>query len=406
MNKKGAFIAVLVVGAIAFFLGRRSSTPGSDKPVATRRILYYVDPMHPSYHSDKPGTAPDCGMTLEPVYDGAGSSVEVNLPAGTLPVGAEVQQLTGVRVEAARDSAAKSWVRTSGTVEPQDSRVYRVTFGAEGWVRSVENIPEGGIVKKDGVLAVVYAGGFLYPEQNYINALGNEGSMKFQARYLRAMGMGEPQLREIAKTRQTTEEIAVTSPVDGILLSRAISPDQRFEKGMELYRIADLSKVWILADIYGADAQPLRRGASVKVTARELSKSFSAVVSSDSLSFDPVSRTRKVRLEADNPGLLLRPDMYVEVEFQAKAAPGVYIPRDAVLDSGLRKIVYVEKRKGLFEPRQIETGELHGDEVNVKRGLNAGERVATSGAFLLDSESRLRLPEGSRPGRDAAPPRQ
>jgi Cu(I)/Ag(I) efflux system membrane fusion protein len=406
MSKKGAFIAVLVVGVIAFFLGRMGSTPGSDKPVATRRILYYVDPMHPSYHSDKPGTAPDCGMTLEPVYEGGVSSAGVNLPAGTLPVGPEVQQLSGVRVEAARDSAAKSWVRTSGRVEPQDSRVYRITFGAEGWVRSVENIPEGGIVKKDGVLAVVYAGGFLYPEQNYINALGNEASMKFQARYLRAMGMGEPQLREIAKTRQTTEEIAVTSPVDGILLSRAISPDQRFDKGMELYRIADLSKVWIMADIYGAATQPLRRGASVKVTARELSKNFSAVVSSDSLSFDPVSRTRKVRLEADNPGLLLRPDMYVEVEFQAKAAPGVYIPKDAVLDSGLRKIVYVEKRKGLFEPRQIETGELHGDEVNVKRGLSAGERVATSGAFLLDSESKLRLPEASSPGRDAAPPRQ
>ncbi len=396
MSKKGALIAVLMVGALAFLLGRLTNPSAPQPQSSTRHILYYVDPMHPSYHSDKPGIAPDCGMTLEPVYD--------RPPGNALPGGSDVQQMTGVRVVAARDSSQESRVRTSGRVEPQDGRVYRITFGAEGWVRSVQNIPEGEVVRKDEVLAVVYAGGFLYPEQNYINALGNESSMQFTARYLRAMGMGEPQLNEIARTRQTNEEINVTCPVDGVLLSRSISPDQRFDKGMELYRIADLSKVWILADAYAGDTQALRRGTSVQVTASEVSRTFSAVVSSDSLSFDPVSRTRKVRLEADNPGQVLRPDMYVDVEYEAKPLPGVYIPKDAVLDSGLRKIVYVEKQPGVFEPRQIETGEFRGSEVNVKRGLAVGERVAASGAFLLDSESRLRLPEASHVNSGSAQP--
>jgi RND family efflux transporter MFP subunit len=202
--------------------------------------------------------------------------------------------------------------------------------------------------------------------------------------------MGDPQIKDLARKHQTTREIAVVSPVDGIVLARNLSPAQRFEKGTELYRIADLSKMWIVADVFDDQARMLRAGSKVKVSVRELPRALYATVTKNPPVFDPISRTLKLRLEVDNPGNMLRPDMFVDLEFIAKNPPGITVPAEAVLDSGLGKIVYVQIADSIFEPRGVELGASYGNRVAVRRGLSVGERIVSSGNFLLDSESRIR----------------
>lgn len=408
MSKRALFAIFLVVAVVAFVVGRLSSHNSHDTSASTRRILYYVDPMHPSYHSDKPGIAPDCGMALEPVFEGEDMAAKLDLPAGAVGISPEKQQLIGVRVEVVQKSGGERTVRTTGRVEPNDNRVYRLMAATEGWVTALQNNPEGTIVKKDELLASFYSREFRNAEQAYLGALASverlkgaqqpgddqnrfgDNALRLSEEQLRALGMGEPQIKELSKVRQLTRDIAIVSPSDGIVLSRNITPDQRFDKGTEFYRIADLSKVWIIADLFGEDAKVLRPGTRVKVVVRELDKTLYATVSNNPPLFDPASRTLKLRLDADNPGWLLRPDMYVDVELPTRVPAGISVPVDAVLDSGMHKIVYVQTGDGVFEPRQVETAEVFGDRISIKNGLAEGDRVVTSGTFLLDSESRMR----------------
>jgi len=408
MSKRILVVAFVVVAILGFVIGRVSHSNG--EPVSSsRRILYYVDPMHPSYHSDRPGIAPDCGMALEPVYEGDDPVARMDLPPGAVSISAEKQQLIGVRVEAVEKSGGQRLVRTTGRVVPNDNRVYRLTAGTDGWVTMLNNNPEGTIVKKDDRLASFYSREFRNAEQAYLGALtslervkgagaGNvedanrfgDNALRLNEEALRALGMSEAQIKDLGKTRQLTRDIAIVSPTDGIVLARNIAPDQLFDRGTEFYRIADLSQVWIVADLFGEDSKALKPGMHVKITVRELGKTLYATVSKNPPLFDPASRTLKLRLDADNPGWTLRPDMYVDVELPTKVPAGISVPVDAVLDSGMRKIVYVQTGAGVFEPRQVETTEVFGDRVAIKSGLAEGDRVVTSGTFLLDSESRMR----------------
>jgi len=307
-----------------------------------------------------------------------------------------------------KNSGAR-WIRTTGRVEADQTRLHRVMAGAEGWVESVEHNTEGTLVKKDEVLATVYSRDFRNAEQAYLGSIASvasvdrsrvgrdaeetvrpsDANMRINEEQLRALGMGEPQIRELAKTHQITRDVTMNSPIDGVVLSRSVAPGQRFEPGDEFYRIADLTSVWITADIFSNDAQVLRPGARVQVSVRERGKTVYATVSQDPPVFDPTSRTLKLRLEARNPGLLLRPDMFVDLEFSTPAPPGVSIPQEAILDSGMQKVVYVETSDGVFEPRKITVGAAYGDYVTVTSGLRFGERIVIAGNFLMDSESRM-----------------
>jgi len=408
MNKPAAVGSLLIIALGAFLAGRYSGGSKQQGHPNAKRILYYVDPMHPAYKSDKPGIAPDCGMALEPVYEGEDPRAKVRLSAGAVSITPERQQLIGVQVEAVEKNSGSRVVRTTGRVAADDNRVYRLMAGTDGWIISLEDSPAGSVVKKNQLLAKFYSREFRNAEQAYLGSLASiervknaardpddpnrisDSSIRINEEQLRTLGMGEPQIKELAKTRQVTGDIEVVSPAQGIVLARSISPQQRFEKGSEFYRIADLSKVWILADIFSDEAQVLRPGTRVAVHVRELAKTVYATVSDSPPLFDPASRTLKLRLEADNPGLLLRPDMFVDVEFRTPAPAGISIPAQAVLDSGLQKIVYVETSDGVFEPRPVELGTPFGNRVAVKRGLGEGDRVVTSGNFLIDSESRMK----------------
>jgi membrane fusion protein, copper/silver efflux system len=207
---------------------------------------------------------------------------------------------------------------------------------------------------------------------------------------LRSLGVSNSQVRELAKRRELVHDIRVESPVDGVVLKRGVTPGLRFERGFEFYRIADLNRVWILADVYGHQLPFIRRGASARITTAEESHALAATVSASEPFFDEATLTQKVRLEAANPRGALKPGMFVDVEFPVHLPATLVVPAEAIVDSGLRKTVFVECGNGHFEPRLVETGSRIGDDVEVTKGLTAGERIVISGTFFVDSESRMK----------------
>ncbi|GAM07873.1 cation efflux system protein CusB [Geobacter sp. OR-1] len=413
MKTRTVIIFVAVCAFLAFLAGAWVSfQTRPQKSSASRKILYYIDPMHPSYKSDKPGIAPDCGMQLEPVYDngsvGGGTSSGA-IPPGNVQVSPEKQQAIGVIVAAVERSGGTHFLRVPGRVFPDERKVYRLTASVSGWVQRIGKATTGDRVGKNETLLSFYAPDFLAAVQSYIFALGSlDRSMAAQGKNsvnqmdvnnmslhnyrntLRNLGMSDLQIDEIAKTRQPTENIRVAAPAEGLVIARNVYPGLKFEAGTEFFRIADLSKVWVLADTYGSEADKLVPGTPVKVSIPNRNRNFMAKVSNVPPIFDPASRTLKVRLELDNPGYLLRPEMYVDVELPVTSSPMLSVPSEALLDSGLKKTVFVEKSAGIFEPREVETGQHLGNRVEIVSGLKEGERIAISGTFLLDSESRMK----------------
>ena len=285
-----AIVVVLVTG-----LGFAAFHP-KPKPVQTRRVLYWVDPMHPSYKSDKPGTAPDCGMALEPVYaEEAGRSLlpsDDTMP-GAVQIDQAAQQLYGIRLAKAERNSGQGVIRAFGRVAADQTLVYRVNLGTDGFVKETFSDAVGNHVTKDQHLALVYspeflsvAGGYLSANErtpgSYAQSKDNvslsttQGASGAQARAdrLRNLGMSEVQIQEISENRKIPEDIYVVSPADGFILSRNISPGVRFERYTEMYTIADLSRVWVLAEVFGKDAAAFRPGAKARVTLPDTGESF------------------------------------------------------------------------------------------------------------------------------------
>ena len=407
MNRNFAVAAgVVALVCAAFVCGRLAGRRAPEPKSTTRRVLYYVDPMHPSYRSDKPGIAPDCGMALEPVYVGdPGGNQQATLPPGGVALSVERQQMIDIRVAVAGTSTGSRTIRTTGRIVPDDNRLYRIQAGFDGWVDSLADTPPGTVVKENQALARLYGPDIRSAELNYVAFINGiervkqaqpdtdqkqvNASKQVSEEQLRLLGMGDKEIADLARSHHVNNALDLVAPAEGVVLSRTISPHQRFEKGAELYRIADLRTVWIVADVHGNEGE-YRPGMRAKVRVPELEKAYDATVSSAVALFDEASRTLKVRLVAENPGLALRPEMFVDVEFETKAPAGLAIPSDAVLDSGLRKIVYVESSDGVFEPRTVVVAGIFGDQAIVARGIREGERVVVSGNFLLDSESRMR----------------
>jgi membrane fusion protein, copper/silver efflux system len=407
--RKWFFILPLVavaLGGLAF----ATHHPGS-RPRLARRVLYWVDPMHPAYRSDKPGTAPDCGMALEPVYaDDAGHSLittDDSLP-GAVKIDPGTQQLYGIQLAKVETASGQGTIRFFGRVAADQTRVYRVNLGTDGFVKETHDDAVGNHVTKDQHLAVVYspeflsvAGGYLSANERAPAASGSSkdntapsttlgaGSSQARADRLRNLGMSDSQIDEISSNHKIPENVYVVSPTDGFILARNISPGVRFERYMDMYTIADLSRVWILAEVFGRDAKVFRPGAMARVTLTDTGETFAARVSDVLPEVDPATRVLKVRLEADNPGFKLRPDMFVNVELAASMASGLTVPADAVVDSGLSKRVFVQTTAGLFQARAVETGWRLNNRVQIVKGLREGESVVAAGTFLVDSESRL-----------------
>lgn len=412
MNSYRILLLVVVVAVLSFLAGSTYRRQNPHVSASARRILYYRDPMHPAYKADKPGIAPDCGMRLEPIYadEAAARSGEAGaaLPPGAVAIPADQQQLMGIRVEPAESSRSSSTLRVLGRVAADETRLYRMNAATDGWIREALPNTVGTLVKKDQKLAVFYAPEFLGAQEAYLYALGaldrfqasgketpeqiklTKANVQQMADSLRSLGMSEIQIQEIAQTRRATQNIILYAPATGFIVARNVSLGQRFEKGTELYRISDLSRVWILADLFENEAQYIRPGSTARISLPHENRVFTARVSDVLPLFDPATGTMNLRLETKNSDYALRPDMFVDVELPVDLPSAVTVPTDAVLDSGVRKIVFVERASGVFEPRAVETGWRFGERVEIARGLAPGEHVVVDGNFFVDSESRLR----------------
>jgi membrane fusion protein, copper/silver efflux system len=406
-------ILVIVSGAVLLAAGcfaggvwwthRSGPAPQTEARVGTG----YACPMHPEYRRDQPGDCPVCGMRLEPVRNEKASSPPASDDDGAVHVSSERQQAVGVRFGVAERVAGTRMLRTTGRVAPRENATYPIVAGVSGWIRDVKAATSGSRVKKDEILASFYAPEFVAAQQSYYAGLETvdrvssqqlqsfnqnrvvEGVQRF-ADTLRNLGVSETQLAAMAKRRELVQDIHIMSPVDGFLLARSVSPGLRFDRGFELYRIADLSRVWILADVYPHQLPFIRRGATARITTAQENHPLSATISSTEPIFDEATLTLKVRLETANPGVVLKPGMFVDVELPLELPATLAVPADAIVDSGLRKIVFVDRGNGYFEPRQVETGWRIGGEVEVTKGLMPGERIVVSGTFLIDSESRMK----------------
>ncbi len=404
-------LAVLLPAA---FLAGRLAGGGGTSGSGGREVLYYVDPMNPSFRSPEPGTAP-CGMPLEPVYaDGATPGAGGAPAPGTVAVRPDRLQLIGVSRERVNSDALRHTLRLVGSVAPDETRLYRITAATAGRIRGMGAATTGSFVAKGEILGTYYSTETLVPQQNFIRmyeayrAIQGGGMNPYDhvegaaqlATYLRNvnvareallnLGVSPEQLEEIAKTGQPAYLLQIRAPAAGLVTARNVSDGQTFGASLDLFTMADIGRVWVLADAFEGEEDFFTPGSRAFVTQPGVGRRYAAVVSEVPPRFDGETRTLKVRLEVNNPGFLLRPDMLVDVELPVEVGPSLFVPKGAVLDSGTRRLVYVEEGEGIFVPRAVRTGRRFGEQVEILGGLMEGETVVTSGNFLLDSESRMR----------------
>jgi membrane fusion protein, copper/silver efflux system len=370
----------------------------------------YSCPMHPDYHSDHPGDCPICGMRLEAGATGGDGATRALLH-DAVQVSRERQQAIGVRVGVVGRSTGTRLLRTTGRVVADENRTYPIVAAVSGWVRDAGSVTTGDVVKKDQALASLFApdAQLESAQQEYYTGLemlyrlastqtqstshdsGRAvGEVERLADGLRSLGVSNSQVRQMGKRRELVHDIRVESPADGVVLKRSVSPGLRFDRGFEFYRIANLDRVWILADVHRHQLPFIRRGAAARITTADEGRAQRATVSTSEPIFDDATLTLKVRLEAANPQRALKPGMFVDVEFPVDVPPTIVVPADAIVNSGLRKTVFVDCGDSDFAPRLVETGWRIGDDVEVTKGLVAGERIVISGTFFVDSESRMK----------------
>jgi Cu(I)/Ag(I) efflux system membrane fusion protein len=363
--------------------------------------------MHPSYHSAKPGIAPDCGMKLVPVYEGDPAEtpqMQTSAESDLVHIDPATRQLYGISLATVEQASGRGSLRVYGRVAADESRIFHVDLGTEGYVKDTYADAVGDHVLRNQHLATVYspeflslAGGYLSANErtNPVNSHDtaaqsqNASGALARADRLRNAGMSDVQIEEMRANQKIPEDVYVVSPTDGFIIAREISPGMRFERHTELYTIADLNHIWILAEAFGKEALAFRSGSIAQITLPDTGEHFVARVSNVLPELNTTTRALQPRLELSNPGFHLRPGMFVDVDVSTAPREGLTIPSDAIVNTGLSKRVYVEIAENTFQARTIETGWTEGDRVQVVRGLRKGDRVVSAGTFLIDSESRM-----------------
>ena len=428
MRQRTLLILLAVLIPVAFFVGWFANRGGGGTAgPGERKVLYYVDPMNPAFRSPEPGTAP-CGMPLDPVYaDGPVSGTDGATPPGAVAVRADRLQLIGVAREPVRSSTLRHTLRLVGTVAADEASLFRVTAATAGRIREMGAATTGSLVEKSEVLGAYYTSELLIPQQNFLrmyetyqtvqrggtnpyDSMQGGGQLATYVRNvdvarqaLMNLGMTAEQVEEVAASRQPAYLVQIRAPAAGVVTSRNVSLGQSFDARVDLFTIADLGRVWVLADAFEGQEEFFKPGSRAIVTQPGAGRRFAAVVSAVPPRFEATTRTLKVRLEVVNPGLLLRPDMLVDVELPVEVGPALSVPKEAVLDSGTRRLVFVEQGEGVFVPRMVRTGRRLGEQVEIVGGLMEGEMVVTSGNFLLDSESRMRTAVAATTGKALDP---
>jgi Cu(I)/Ag(I) efflux system membrane fusion protein len=371
-------------------------------------------PMHPTYTSDAEGDCPICGMRLVPIRSEPETTAAA-APAGgtgvagfgTVETSAEGVRLAGVRTAvAARGSLAAS-TRTVGIVVPDERRIRHVHTKIAGWVEKLHVGTTGEPVRAGQPILALYSPELLASQEELLRAResaarfaassipevrrGGEDLVAAARRRLELYDVPKSFIAEVERTGTPRRAVTLVAPASGFVTTKSVFEGQEVQPGMELFTLTDLSHVWVEVDFYEYEARLLRVGQKARVhLPYDPATALDGEITFVYPTLQPESRTVKVRLELPNRDGVLKPGMFVDVVADLQAAEGLTVPDDAVLESGLRQVVFVEREPGVFEPREVRVGMRAEGKALVLSGLAEGESVATRANFLLDSESRLR----------------
>jgi Cu(I)/Ag(I) efflux system membrane fusion protein len=358
----------------------------------------YTCPMHPSVRSLETGQCPICGMDLVAVTRGTANDASVTLDA-------ERTQRIGVRTAKVERISVTTNVRTVGRVAYDETRLFDVTLKVDGWIGELDADAIGMKVTKGERLLTLYSPDLLAAQRELVTALASrhaaaQSGAPDRADYLveasrerlALSGLDDASIDAIVRSGKPREYVDVFAPADGVIVEKMAVRGAKFENGMRLFRIADLSTVWIEADLYEQDAAAVAVGDRAEVNVSALGgRTLEGTVSFLYPWIDAATRTTRARVVVENPGLELRPDMYADVVFSKDLAAVIAIPATAVLYAGDKRFVFIAAGDGRFEPRSVLVGQRVGDRVLVPSGLRDGESIVVSGNFLIAAESRLKV---------------
>jgi RND family efflux transporter MFP subunit len=386
------------------------ATPAPATATATagpRTIAFYRSPMDPTVHSDRP-SKDSMGMDFIPVYEdevaGATSSV-AGRAAIVLPP--ERRQLLGIRSEAVRTEHIERVIRTVGRVTPDERRLAHIHTRVEGYVEHLYVDFVGKLVKKGEPLLSLYSPDLVATQQEYLLALRAQKELAGSDIALVARGGADllqaarerlllwdirPQdIAELERTGQVRRTLDLYAESSGYVAQKSVVQGMRVMPADALFDIADVSHLWVLADVYASDLPAIRLGMAAEITVPYLAgRAWRGPVTYIAPTVEEKTRTVKVRVEVDNQADALKPDMFADVLLRVDLGSGIVVPASAVIDAGDRRLVFLDRADGRLEPRQVQIGATLPDGVQVLSGLAQGDRVVTSANFLLDSESSLK----------------
>lgn len=411
-------LPLLVLALLALLCGA-CARGGGDAQTATQ----YHCPMHPDYVSDKPGDCPICGMRLVPIVkrdktaaatpaDRAGSGNELTPAPGQVPGLAPVEEspealrIAGVQIAVAERKPLTLSSRAAGLVTADESRVRHIHTKISGWVEKLYVNTTGQPVRAGQPLLAIYSPQLLATQEEYLRAReaaarfsgsslpevreGGQDLLAAARRRLELFDVPHDVITRLERTGKAQRTITLTAPVSGYVTGKEVFEGMEIDPGIDLFTVTDLSQVWVEADFYEYESSALRLGQRAVISLPyDPGAQLAGRVSFIYPVLDPQSRTLKVRIEFPNPGLVLKPGMYVDVIPETETRDGVVVPDSAVVDTGLRQVVFV-RQGDTFEPREVRVGTRAEGQAMILQGLQEGEQVAVKANFLLDSESRLR----------------
>ncbi len=410
MKLIGKFIALLIVAALAATVGYHfgsTSTPATGASSSQTEQLWTCG-MHPQVIQNKPGLCPICEMKLTPIRRQADSTGSDKSPSSTITIDPVTVQNMGLRLGIVTNGPVRRVVRSVGSVDFAEPSLLDVTTKVKGWIEKLYVDSTGQQVHRGDPLFEFYSPDLYSAQTEYLLAPSSDESLKSAARNkLKYFDISDEQIAELERTRQVKKTLRVLAPRDGIVVEKLAIEGQMVDAGMKLYRLADLSLVWVQSQVYEQDLAFVSLGQEATVSLSYMpDRKFRGRVTYIYPTIDDRTRTARVRMEFHNPGYVLKPGMFTTVELDAELTPSaVLVPDSAVLRSGEKNTVFVALDGGHFEPRVVVLGPRSGgDSYQVLSGLKTGERVVVSGQFMLDSESQLReaIQKMSQPGKAGA----
>ena len=378
----------------------------ADRSVATDKgkILYYKSTMIPGETSPVPAKD-SMGMDMAPVYENAASSSAIAIDPATI-------QLMNIHTAEIARGPLRRTIRTVGTIDYNETALADVTTKFKGWIEKLDVDATGELVHQGQPLFEIYSPELYSTEAEYLSAseTNNDPSapvLREAAREkLKFFDISDAQIAGLEKTREPRKSLEILAPEDGFVIEKDVVQGQMVDAGMKLYRLADLGIVWVFAQVYEQDLPYIQLGQEATVRLSSLpDREFRGRVTFIYPDVDVKTRTAKVRLEFENPGYFLKPGMFVSAQITSELEPAaLLIPDSAILRSGEKNTVFVALPGGKFDPRVVVLGpEAENDRYEVVSGVQAGERVVTSGQFMLDSESQLREAIQKMAGANAGP---